>query len=60
VSPIAKKTAAERGIDIATIIGTGSNNRIILADIEDALKAGPVKVAKDVEVKKVTTQQAPK
>lgn len=39
-------------------MGTGPNNRIILADIEDALKAGPVKVAKDVEVKKVV-QKAP-
>jgi pyruvate dehydrogenase E2 component (dihydrolipoamide acetyltransferase) len=53
VSPIAKKTAADRGVDIDAIIGTGPNNRIILADVEEALKAGPVKVAKDVEVKKV-------
>jgi pyruvate dehydrogenase E2 component (dihydrolipoamide acetyltransferase) len=49
VSPI----AADRGVDIDAIIGTGPNNRIILADVEEALKAGPVKVAKDVEVKKV-------
>lgn len=58
MSPIAKKTAADSGIDIAQIIGTGPGNRIILADVEEALKAGPVKVAKDVEVKKVTPKQA--
>jgi len=44
VSPIAKKTAQEHNIDISTISGTGPNGRIILADIEDALKAGPVQV----------------
>jgi pyruvate dehydrogenase E2 component (dihydrolipoamide acetyltransferase) len=59
VSPIAKKTASDKGLDIDSIVGTGPNNRIILADVEEALKAGPVKVAKDVEVKKVSTQQAP-
>lgn len=36
--------------------GTGPNNRIILADIEEALQAGPVKVAQNVEVKKVDVQ----
>jgi len=56
ISPIAKKTAEEKGIDLKNILGTGPNNRIILADIEDALKAGPVKVSKDVEVKKAVQQ----
>ena len=53
VSPIAKKLAEEKGVDLSTISGTGPNDRIILADIEDALKSGqPVKVAKDVTVQK--------
>ena len=66
VSPIAKRTALEKGVDLATVQGTGPNSRVILADVEDALKAGPVvvtapktvgKVAKDVEVKKVAPPQ---
>jgi pyruvate dehydrogenase E2 component (dihydrolipoamide acetyltransferase) len=58
VSPIAKKTAMDKGVDLSTVKGTGPNARIILADVEDALKAGPVKVAKDVEVKKAVAPQA--
>ena len=42
-SPLAKKTALEKGLDIAKISGSGPNSRIILADVEEALKAGPVK-----------------
>jgi pyruvate dehydrogenase E2 component (dihydrolipoamide acetyltransferase) len=45
VSPIAKRTALEKGVNLQSVSGTGPNNRIILADIEEALKAGPVKVA---------------
>lgn len=59
VSPLAKKTANEKGVDLSSINGTGPNDRIILADVEDALKAGPVKVAKDVEVKKVASAPTP-
>jgi pyruvate dehydrogenase E2 component (dihydrolipoamide acetyltransferase) len=44
VSPLAKKTAAEKGLDLTTVKGTGPNSRIILADIEEALVAKPVKV----------------
>ena len=36
-------TALEKGLDIAKISGSGPNSRIILADVEEALKAGPVK-----------------
>lgn len=56
MSPIAKKLAEEKGVDLSQISGTGPNDRIILADVEDALKSGqPVKVAKDVTVQKTTT-----
>lgn len=58
VSPIAKRTAESNGVDLSSISGSGPNNRVILADVEEALKAGPVKVAKDVSVKK-TTAAAP-
>lgn len=53
MSPLAKKTADSKGLSLDSVVGTGPNNRIILADVEEALKAGPVKVAKDVEVKKI-------
>ena len=59
MSPIARKTALAKNVDISSIQGTGPNNRVILADIEDAIKAGgSVKVAKDVEVKKVVPPSA--
>ena len=57
-SPLARKTAEAKGVDLSTVQGTGPRDRIILADVEDALKAGPVKVAKDVEVKKVAKPAA--
>jgi pyruvate dehydrogenase E2 component (dihydrolipoamide acetyltransferase) len=52
VSPIAARIAKEKGLDLATVNGTGPNSRIILADVEEALKAGPVQVAQDVVVHK--------
>lgn len=42
VSPLAKRTANEKGVDLANVTGTGPNGRVILADIEDALRAAPV------------------
>ncbi|MCB0458315.1 MAG: 2-oxo acid dehydrogenase subunit E2, partial [Flavobacteriaceae bacterium] len=35
VSPLAKKIAEEKGINLATVKGTGENGRIIKADIEN-------------------------
>jgi len=60
VSPLAKRTAQEKGVDVSSIQGTGPNGRVIMADIEDALKAGPVKVAQDVSVKKTTAAKPQK
>ncbi|HKX83342.1 MAG TPA: pyruvate dehydrogenase complex dihydrolipoamide acetyltransferase [Pyrinomonadaceae bacterium] len=40
VSPIAARMAADNGIDLKTVAGTGPNGRIIKRDIEQAL-AGP-------------------
>lgn len=33
ISPLAKKTASEKGIDYSQVLGTGPNGRIINADI---------------------------
>lgn len=39
VSPLARKLAAEKGIALDTIRGTGPNDRIIKADVEEAALA---------------------
>ncbi len=36
ISPLAKRLAAERGIDIATLKGTGPGGRIVKADVDGA------------------------
>lgn len=44
-SPLAKRLAAEAGLDLASITGTGPNGRIIKADIEAAKSGGTAKAA---------------
>jgi len=44
VSPIAARMAAENGVDLKTVTGSGPNGRIIKRDIEEAL-SGPRKPA---------------
>jgi pyruvate dehydrogenase E2 component (dihydrolipoamide acetyltransferase) len=39
-SPLAKRLAAQAGIDIAAVHGTGPRGRIVKADVEDAKKSG--------------------
>ncbi len=41
VSPIAARMAADNGIDLRSITGSGPNGRIIKRDIEEALAGGP-------------------
>ena len=40
-SPLARRMAAQAGIDLATLKGSGPNGRIVRADIEAAQKAPP-------------------
>ncbi|MFQ3622721.1 MAG: pyruvate dehydrogenase complex dihydrolipoamide acetyltransferase [Acetobacteraceae bacterium] len=40
-SPLARRMAAQAGIDLAALKGSGPNGRIVKADIEAALKAAP-------------------
>lgn len=49
VSPYARKLAAERGVDLNTVVGTGLEGAICAADIEQAAAAGPVGTAKPPE-----------
>ncbi len=55
VSPIAARMAAENGVDLKSISGSGPNGRIIKRDVEDAMKGGQPQVVGEVFV----TQTAP-
>lgn len=44
-TPLARRIAEAKGIDLATIKGTGPNGRIIKADVEGATAAAPAPVA---------------
>lgn len=45
VSPVAARLAAQNGLDLAQIAGTGPDGRIVRRDVEQALKNGSAKVA---------------
>jgi pyruvate dehydrogenase E2 component (dihydrolipoamide acetyltransferase) len=40
-SPIARRIARERGLDLAGLAGSGPGGRIVKADVERAIEAGP-------------------
>ena len=49
-SPLAKRIAAEKGLDLSAIAGTGPNGRIVKADVENAKPgAAPAKAAAPAE-----------
>jgi len=62
-SPLAKKRAAELGLDLSTIVGTGPEGRITGADVEKAAASGGSKAAapakKVAEPAKATWVPAP-
>jgi pyruvate dehydrogenase E2 component (dihydrolipoamide acetyltransferase) len=41
-SPLAKKLAKEKGLDLSTVAGTGPRGRVTSQDLDRAQKAGPV------------------
>lgn len=45
ISPLARRLAAERGLDIAGLTGTGPGGRIVKADLEGAVSAASVPAA---------------
>ena len=49
-SPLAKKIAADKGIDLSTVKGTGENGRIVKADVEN-FKAAPAASSAPAETK---------
>ena len=44
-SPLAKRIAAQEGVDLGSVQGTGPHGRIIKADVEEAKKSGGGKAA---------------
>ena len=44
-SPLARRIARERGIELAELIGTGPDGRIVAEDVERGVPAGPAPVA---------------
>jgi len=44
-SPLARRMAAQAGVDITKIAGSGPNGRIVKADVDAALSRGPAPVA---------------
>ena len=55
-SPVAKRVAEERGIDIAQVTGTGPGGRIVKADVEsfDPSEAAPAKEEKPAQQQAAT------
>ena len=52
ISPLARKIAEQKGVDLATVTGTGPDGRIVKADIEAAAATvAPVQAGASVEVK---------
>ncbi|WP_448661843.1 pyruvate dehydrogenase complex dihydrolipoamide acetyltransferase [Sphingomonas sp. CJ20] len=44
-SPLAKRIAAQKGVDLASLTGSGPNGRIVKADLEGAKAAAPAAAA---------------
>ena len=44
-SPLARRMASERGLDLAALAGSGPDGRIVARDIETAAQAGPAAAA---------------
>ncbi len=58
-SPLAKRLAKEAGLDLATIVGTGPNGRIVKSDIETAKASGGATPAASVQTSSAPAVQAP-
>ena len=56
-SPLAKRIAAELGVDLSTVTGTGPNGRIVKEDVEAAASGAPAK-ATPVATSTVTVSTA--
>ena len=58
-SPLAKKVAAEKGVDLAVLSGTGPGGRIVRADVEAASSGAAPAAAKAPEAPKAASAPTP-
>ncbi len=57
-SPLARRIARERGIDLSAVAGTGPDGRVVAEDVErSAASAGPVQLAATAATEGVEVQQ---
>jgi len=57
-SPLARRIARERGIDLSAVAGTGPDGRVVAEDVErSAASAGPVQLATPAATEGVEVQQ---
>ncbi len=63
-SPLARRIARERGIDLSAVAGTGPDGRVVAEDVERAAagaapapKAAPAPVSEDVEVEQLSSMR---
>ena len=54
-SPLARRIARERGIDLAALSGTGPEGRVVAEDVERAASAAPAAPAEDGELEQLST-----
>ncbi|MFN6250610.1 MAG: pyruvate dehydrogenase complex dihydrolipoamide acetyltransferase [Acetobacteraceae bacterium] len=59
-SPLARRMAAQAGLDIGKIAGSGPNGRIVKADVDAALSRGPAPVAAAAPVAAPAPDAAPR
>jgi pyruvate dehydrogenase E2 component (dihydrolipoamide acetyltransferase) len=52
-SPLARRIARERGIDLSAVSGTGPDGRIVAGDVERGAPAAPAQAAPSAEVESV-------
>ena len=60
LSPLVRRLAAEHGIDVTTVPGTGVGGRIRREDMENAIAAGPTKAAPAPPAAPAATPSAPR
>src|SRR5680860_945374 len=58
-SPLARRIARERGIDLAHLDGSGPHGRIVLRDVEHAEPEAPAAPTEEVAAAEVPSQDAP-
>jgi pyruvate dehydrogenase E2 component (dihydrolipoamide acetyltransferase) len=63
-SPLARRIARERGIDLSAVAGTGPEGRVVAEDVERALagaapapRAAPEPISEDVEVEQLSSMR---